>query len=203
MSIQSEITRITGAVADAYTAASDMGATMPTEQTVANLPAAIRSIPQSGGGSTGDVVTYQRKYFDSSAKSDVTDHIEMALWEGSTFDSFLGYMDSLLPQLIMCTSNPVVYSKRSDETKGQEIASRMSTLSEDKKYRIMNYLAEMFSIIGDRSDLDNLSETEKTKIYNLWKSVFSSLGLATYSSSLEFVLTSSGVEYLHIVTLQS
>lgn len=53
MSISSEITRITGNIADAYTAVSGKGGTLPSARNSANLPAAIESIP-SGGGKGGD-----------------------------------------------------------------------------------------------------------------------------------------------------
>lgn len=47
MSVKSEVNRITDAVADAYTAAEEMGATMPDAKTVANLAETVRSIPTS------------------------------------------------------------------------------------------------------------------------------------------------------------
>lgn len=52
MSISSEITRITGAIADAYTAASGKGATMPGTQNAENLANCIGSIrtPQMAWG---------------------------------------------------------------------------------------------------------------------------------------------------------
>lgn len=55
MSIASEITRISGNIADAYTACNDKGATMPTaeNQNSANLADTINSIP-AGGGETED-----------------------------------------------------------------------------------------------------------------------------------------------------
>ena len=51
MSVQSEIDRIITAVGNAYSKVSEKGGTVPAPQTVANLPAAIESIP-SGGGET-------------------------------------------------------------------------------------------------------------------------------------------------------
>ena len=45
MSIQSEITRIGGNIASAYTAVSGKGGTLPSARNSANLPAAINSIP--------------------------------------------------------------------------------------------------------------------------------------------------------------
>ena len=44
MSIQTEITRIAGNVANAYSALSDKGATMPSEQNTNNLESTIRSL---------------------------------------------------------------------------------------------------------------------------------------------------------------
>lgn len=45
MSVQSEITRITGNIASAYTAVSGKGGTLPAARNSDNLPAAIESIP--------------------------------------------------------------------------------------------------------------------------------------------------------------
>lgn len=47
MSIQSQIGRLKNAVSAAYTAAQSKGATMPSEQTAANLAAAVQSIPDA------------------------------------------------------------------------------------------------------------------------------------------------------------
>ena len=47
MSIQSQIDRLKNAVGEAYTAAKKKGATMPSEQTAANLAAAVQSIPDA------------------------------------------------------------------------------------------------------------------------------------------------------------
>jgi hypothetical protein len=49
MTIASEITRITGNIADSYTAASAKGATMPATQNSDNLATCIASIPSGGG----------------------------------------------------------------------------------------------------------------------------------------------------------
>lgn len=45
MSIQSEIKRISGNVADAYSALSAKGATMPSTQNTENLAGTVESIP--------------------------------------------------------------------------------------------------------------------------------------------------------------
>ena len=52
MSIASEIQRIQGNIASAYTACNNKGATMPATQNSANLATCIGSIPTGGGGST-------------------------------------------------------------------------------------------------------------------------------------------------------
>lgn len=57
MSIQSEITRITGLRDDAFGAVSDMGGTVPVTPTMANLETAIRSIPQGGTFSEINYIT--------------------------------------------------------------------------------------------------------------------------------------------------
>ena len=49
MSIQTELTRIITAVGNAYSKVSEKGGTVPASQTVANLAAAIDSIPAGGG----------------------------------------------------------------------------------------------------------------------------------------------------------
>ena len=57
MTIASEITRINGNIAAAYTALSDKGATMPATQNSANLANTVASIP-AGGGDTVTAVNY-------------------------------------------------------------------------------------------------------------------------------------------------
>ena len=66
MSIATAITAAQGRVADAYTAISNKGGTLPATQNLANMPTAINSIP-SGGSS--------EKY-------------------GATLDTFLGDVNS-------------------------------------------------------------------------------------------------------------
>lgn len=56
MSIASEITRINGNIASAYTAASNKGATLPATQNSANLATCIASI-SGGGGEEGSGTT--------------------------------------------------------------------------------------------------------------------------------------------------
>lgn len=50
MSIASAITAAQGRVADAYTAISNKGGTLPATQNLTNMPTAINSIPTGGGG---------------------------------------------------------------------------------------------------------------------------------------------------------
>ena len=50
MTIASAITAAQGRVADCYTSVDTMGGTLPEVQNLTNLPAAIESIPQGGGG---------------------------------------------------------------------------------------------------------------------------------------------------------
>lgn len=57
MSILNQISRISGKVADSYTAVSNKGGTLPQSQVIANLPTAIASIP--AGGSLPDITTAQ------------------------------------------------------------------------------------------------------------------------------------------------
>ena len=49
MSVQTEIDRIITAVGNAYDSVVTKGGTVPTDETVANLAAAIDSIPAGGG----------------------------------------------------------------------------------------------------------------------------------------------------------
>ena len=51
MSVQTEIDRIITAIGNAYDSVVTKGGTVPTDETVANLAAAIDSIPSGSGGS--------------------------------------------------------------------------------------------------------------------------------------------------------
>lgn len=66
MSIASEITRIQNNIADAYTAASGKGATMPATQNSANLASTIGTI--STGGSSGEFLVRVIDYDGSTIK---------------------------------------------------------------------------------------------------------------------------------------
>ena len=57
MSIASAITAAQGRVADAYTAISNKGGTLPATQNLTNMPTAINSIPSGGGSDT--ISSYQ------------------------------------------------------------------------------------------------------------------------------------------------
>ena len=156
------------------------------------------------GSTTGDVVTYQKKYFDSIAKDSVYNHIESLLDDSLTDSpsSFLGYMDSFLPQLIVCTSRPVIYSTISDNSYGKNIANAMRNTSENDKNRIGSYFFEIFSIAESASDLDTLTQSNKKYIINNWGRIFSILGTTIYSNSQEFIVkTSAGFEAMHIIVL--
>lgn len=76
MSIPSEITRITGNIADAYTAVSGKGGTLPSAKNSANLPAAIESIP-SGITPSGNVQLTQQ------SGTDVTNYATASVRSGS------------------------------------------------------------------------------------------------------------------------
>ena len=156
------------------------------------------------GSTTGDVVTYQKKYFDSIAKDSVYEHIE-SLLDNSLTDSpssFLGYMDSFLPQLIMCTSRPVIYSTISDNSYGKDIANGMRNTLEFDKNKIGSYFFEIFSIAEIASDLDTLTQSDKNYIINNWRKIFSILGMTTYTNSQEFIVKiPAGFEAMHIIVL--
>lgn len=62
MSIQSEITRISGNISDSLAAVEDMGGTVPSGATSNNLAAAIRTIAGSGGIYVGDDAPTDDKY---------------------------------------------------------------------------------------------------------------------------------------------
>ena len=156
------------------------------------------------GSTTGDVVTYQRKYFDSIAEDSAYEHIE-SLLDNSLTDSpssFLGYMDSFLPQLIMCTSRPVIYSTISDNSYGKNIANVMRNTSETDKNNIGNYFYEICSIAESASDLDTLTQSDKKHIINNWKKIFSILGMVADTNSQEFIVKApNGFEAMHIIVL--
>lgn len=56
--IADAITAAQGRVADCYTSVDTMGGTLPEVQNLTNLPAAIESIPQGGGGGGDEVLAY-------------------------------------------------------------------------------------------------------------------------------------------------
>ena len=156
------------------------------------------------GSTTGDVVTYQKKYFDSIAKDSVYDHIESLLDDSLTDSpsSFLGYRDSFLPQLIMCTSRPVIYSTISDNSYGKNIANVMRNAPETDKNKIGSYFFEIFSIAESASDLDTLTQSNKDYIINNWRRIFSILGMNTNTNSQEFIVKiPNGFEAMHIIVL--
>ena len=64
MSISSALVAAQGRVADAYTAISNKGGTLPATQNLANMPTAINSIPS--GGSTGKYQLLERIKDDSN-----------------------------------------------------------------------------------------------------------------------------------------
>lgn len=68
MTIASEITRINNNIADAYTAASGKGATLPATQNSANLATCIGSITTGGGGGGGGDVTLTRFKDDTNTE---------------------------------------------------------------------------------------------------------------------------------------
>lgn len=55
MSIASAITAAQGKIANAYTAISEKGGTLPATQNLSNIPTAISSIPSGGGSGTTNV----------------------------------------------------------------------------------------------------------------------------------------------------
>ena len=156
------------------------------------------------GSTTGDVVTYQKKYFDSIAEDSAYEHIESLLDDSLTDSpsSFLGYMDSFLPQLIMCTSRPVIYSTISDNSYGKNIANEMRNTSESYKNNIRSYFYEICRLAESASDLDTLTQSDKSRIINNWKKIFSILGMVADINSQEFIVkTPNGFEAMHIMVL--
>lgn len=95
MSIQSELDRITGNIAEAYTKVSAKGGTLPAARNSDNLPDAIDSIPSGGGGGKNIQYTASYRRVTASRVTQVTDTITVAKsgsyqcsWFGfSTYDS--------------------------------------------------------------------------------------------------------------------
>lgn len=84
MSVQSEITRINGNIANAYTAVSGKGGTLPTARNSSNLSAAIQSIP-SGGTLITKTITQNGTYNASSDNADGYSQVTVAIpvYDGS------------------------------------------------------------------------------------------------------------------------
>ena len=156
-------------------------------------------------GSTEGLITFSRKYLDSEALGRIELHLDWVIEEApdAKVYSFLGAMDSLLPQLMMCTSYPVIYSKKADESYGKDIVTIIRSLPEGDKNKIYSYLREIFAVIGDRTDLDTLSTSEKNHIKEKWRKIFSLCGKSVYSDSQEFIVINvNGTnEAIHILTL--
>jgi len=97
MSIASEITRLGGNISDSFSAVSAMGGTVPSGATSDNLEAAIRSIPQSGGGGTSlPSVT--------SADNDKVLTVVNGAWDKASRDNIV-WVDCLLDLSNMRVSN--------------------------------------------------------------------------------------------------
>lgn len=85
--IRQAIEALKGRIADAYTAISAKGGTLPAQQTAANLPDAIASIPEGGGGAKTKIsissVTNLYSY-----NTDVELHEEFLDLKGTTFGTW-------------------------------------------------------------------------------------------------------------------
>lgn len=154
--------------------------------------------------STEGLITFSRKYLDSEALGRIELHLDWVIEEAPDAEvySFLGAKDSLLPQLMMCTSYPVIYSKKADESHGKDIVTIIRSLSDRDKNQIYAYLREIFAAIGDRTDLDSLSTSEKNDIKRNWSRIFSLCGNSVYFDSQEFIaVKANNNEAIHILTL--
>jgi len=92
MSIASAITAAQGRVADAYTAISNKGGTLPATQNLSNMPTAIASIP-SGITPTGTIS------ITTNGTTDVTNYATanvnvVSRKYGASIDTFLGNVDA-------------------------------------------------------------------------------------------------------------
>ena len=79
--VAEQVTRIQNNVADSYNAVSEMGGELPEEQNSDNLPSAVRSIPQGGGGAvdsfngrTGAIMPQEGDYTPAMTGSAPADH---------------------------------------------------------------------------------------------------------------------------------
>ena len=86
MSIASAITSLQSRVADAYTSVGNKGGTLPATQDTLHLPAAIASIPQSGGSSSKFGATIEQ-VFDTVTEDDET---TLNMFGGCTNLTFTG-----------------------------------------------------------------------------------------------------------------
>lgn len=99
MSVQTEINRIKANVSAAYTTASNMGATMPTNQNSANLADTISTIPAGGWpdvitpGDMPALISAKRVYFNSLSVGTYDTKISLTIPRAGTYRiqySFMG-----------------------------------------------------------------------------------------------------------------
>lgn len=78
MSVQTQIDRLQQNVANTYSALSDMGATMPSDQNSDNLAATARTVPQTGGGggSVEGAVLYTEQTLTDEQKAQARANID-------------------------------------------------------------------------------------------------------------------------------
>lgn len=134
MTIASEITRINGNIADAYTAISTAGGTLPATQNSDNLAAAIATISGGGGGgdtvyainNTGSTISQGDKVWLNKHNIPSVTGTKYSRLAASTYTTFM-MIGNIPYDYNSKNSNLTVFSFSNGEWTGQEVQSNLAS----------------------------------------------------------------------------
>lgn len=113
MSIASEITRIKSNISQAYDAAAAGGATMPSEKTVANLPATLQTYKVSSGGKWGLTIDNIIGKLDSNGTLSMSD-ITLTFDDATKIEGLATFQNN--PNIVAINAPTITEIGRTDST---------------------------------------------------------------------------------------